>query len=221
MGSSGSAHVAHNRELQLFYKEFLPRSALETVKALLKGSRATRARKHSEALRFAGFNAPQSLVWGKLTRGREYLFSGAVAGTGVDIWLRETLSNQLTHNLLERRSFLRQLGVFVGRLHATGFIHGDLRSSNVLAHRGSHRFEFSLIDNERNAQYRPPPGKLLLKNLMQLNMHLPGELSRCDRLRFFRAWHSQMRDLSPLEAKLIASASYQWAIKRLRAKGKL
>ena len=109
----------------------------------------------------------------------------------------------------------------IGRLHATGFIHGDLRTSNVLAHKGCDHFEFSFIDNERNTQHKPAPGKLLLKNLMQLNMHLPSELSRTDRMRFFESWHSQMRALSPLEAKLIAIKSYQWAMDRLRAKGKL
>ena len=221
VASSGFAHVAHNNELQVFYKEFLPRSPVETIKALVKGSRATRARKHSEALLKAGFNAPLNLAWGQLPGAREYLFTRAVPGAGVSEWITEKLSNQQTDALPERRKFMRELGVFIGRLHATGFIHGDLRTSNVLAHRGIEHFEFSLIDNERNAQYRPAPGKLLLKNLMQLNMHTPAELSRCDRLRFFHSWHSQIRELSPLEAKLIAIESYQWAMRRLHAKGKL
>lgn len=221
VASSGFAHVAHNSELQIFYKEFLPRSPVETIKALIKGSRATRARKQSEALLQAGFNAPLNLAWGQLPRAREYLFTRAVCGEGVSTWIKTTLSNKKASERDERRKFLRELGIFIGRLHATGFIHGDLRTSNVLAHRGIDRFEFSLIDNERNSQHKPVPGKLLLKNLMQLNMHTPGELSRSDRLRFFRSWHSQMRDLSPLEANLIARESYQWAMKRLRAKGKV
>ena len=221
VASSGFAHVAHNEELQVFYKEFLPRSPAEHLKALIKGSRAARARKNSEALRMAGFNAPKNLAWGPLAGTREYLFTGAVKGEGVSNWITGTLVKEAQLSLLERKIFLRQLGMYIGRLHATGFIHGDLRTSNVLAHRGCDHFEFSLIDNERNTQYKPAPGKLLLKNLMQLNMHLPSELSRTDRMRFFGSWHSQMRDLSPLEAKLIAIKSYQWAMDRLRAKGKL
>ena len=43
----------------------------------------------------------------------------------------------------------------------------------------------------------------------------PFEISRSDRLRFFRAWHSQMRDLSDLEAKLLARRSYELAMSRL------
>ncbi|MBE9537825.1 MAG: hypothetical protein IMF06_02020 [Proteobacteria bacterium] len=221
VASSGFAHVAHNSELQVFYKEFLPRSPVEKIKALIKGSRATRARKHSEALLKAGFNAPQNLAWGQLPGAREYLFTRAVAGAGVSTWIKSKLPRQEAVELQERRKFLRELGVFIGRLHGTGFIHGDLRTSNILAHRGIEHFEFSLIDNERNVQYRPPPGKLMLKNLMQLNMHTPAELGRSDRLRFFHSWHSQIRELSPLEAKLIAIESYQWAMRRLHAKGKL
>ena len=221
VNSSAFASVAHNSALQIYYKEFLPRSPVETIKALIKGSRATRGRHNSEALLIAGFNAPKNLAWGKLPGAREYLFTRAVPGEGVSTWIKTILSRQSGNCLQERWKFLRELGIFVGRLHATGFIHGDLRTSNVLAHRGIEHFEFSLIDNERNVQYRPAPGKLLLKNLMQLNMHTPDELSRADRWRFFRAWHSQMRYLSALEAKLIARESYQWAMKRLRAKGKV
>ena len=221
VASSGFANVAHNTEQQVFYKEFLSRSPMESIKALIRGSRGTRARINSEALLMAGFNAPQNLAWGQLPGTREYLFTRAIHGEGVSSWLVTTLSKQSPAALQERRKFLRELGVFVGRLHATGFIHGDLRTSNILAHRGIDRFEFSLIDNERNVQYRPAPGKLLLKNLMQLNMHTPEELTRADRLLFFRAWHSQMRELSPLEAKLIATESFHWAMKRLRAKGKI
>ena len=82
-------------------------------------------------------------------------------------------------------------------------------------------FHFTLIDNERNMQQQPPPGKMLLRNLMQLNMLLPADLSRADRMRFFRAWRRQMRDLSPLEAKILAAQAYQWAMRRLDAKGLL
>ena len=85
----------------------------------------------------------------------------------------------------------------------------------------SQRFRFVLIDNESNLQKVPPPGKLLLKNLMQLNMLLPSDLSRTDRMRFFCAWRRQMRELSPLEAKILAGEAYHWAMRRLYDKGLL
>ena len=221
VASSKMARVACRLEDNIYYKEFFPRSRVEKLKALIKGSRATRARLHSEALLLAGFQAPKSISWGQLPGGKEYLFSHAVPGAGVTSWLHSKLRDRDPESLALRRQLLTELGIFIGRLHATGFIHGDLRPSNVLAMKGSEKFQFSLIDNERNIRRTPAPGKLVLKNLMQLNMLLPADLTRSDRLRFFKAWHSQMRDLSEVEARLLAIQAYQWACMRLRAKGKL
>lgn len=221
VASSSHARVALQRQAQIYYKEFLPRGPLEKLKGLLRGSRATRARNNSDKLLAAGFNAPHNLVAGKLPGGREYLFSSAVPGEGITHWLRDMLSQRDPQSLRLRRQLLRELGTFIGRLHAAGFIHGDLRPSNALALREEGRFHFSLIDNERNTQGLPPPGKGLLKNLMQLNMLQPADLTRSDRWRFFRAWREQMPELSELEARELATEAYLWAMRRLRAKGKV
>ena len=221
VNSSAYARVAFNPQRQLYYKEFLPRSPAESLKALARGSRATRARRNGDALLHAGIDAPVNVAWGKLPGGREYLFMTAAPGQGITQWLRETLLDRTAEQLLLRRQLLRALGTFIGRVHATGFIHGDLRPGNVLANLQGEHFRFSLIDNERNVQKKPPPGKMLLRNLMQLNMLLPTDISRSDRMRFFSAWRRQMRDLSPLEAKILGAEAYQWAMRRLRAKDQL
>jgi hypothetical protein len=219
VGSSTSAKVAHCAEQDLYYKEFLPRGPFEALKGLIRGSRATRARKNDLLLDQAGFNVPVNLAWGSLSKRREYLISQSVQGAGITHWLRETLAERTGDTLALRRQLLTQMGIFVGRLHATGFIHGDLRTSNILASLHDDRFSFALIDNERTVHISPPPGKLLLKNLMQLNMLLPSDLTHTDRWRFFMSWRRQMRDLSNLEARILAKESYQWAFKRLRKKG--
>jgi hypothetical protein len=216
--SSAFARVARNRERGIYYKEFLPRSPLETLKAALRGSRATRARRQGEALLLAGFEAPANLAWGSLPGGREYLFTREARGRDVTSWLQARPGNGTGVSLATRRQLLRQLGVFVGRLHATGFVHGDLRPGNVLADLCQGRFLFTLIDNERTVQRHPPPGRMLLRNLMQLNMLPSAVLSRADRMRFFTGWRRQMRELSPVEAKLLASESYLWAMRRMAAK---
>ena len=221
VNSSSFARVAYHPGSQLYFKLFLPRSPFEQAKAMVRGSRATRARRHNDDLRRAGIDAPQNIAWGRLPRSGEYLFSTAVAGQGVDQWLRRELPAGCRDSLPRRRALMRELGVFVGRLHHSGFVHGDLRTGNVLAEWLGGRFRFALIDNERNSRHDMPPGKLLLKNLMQLNMHTPAELSRSDRWRFFQAWRRQMRELSDVEARLVAIESYQWAMRRLDAKGKL
>ena len=215
--SSAFARVARNRERGVYYKEFLPRSPLETLKTALRGSRATRARRQGEALLLAGFEAPANLAWGSLPGGREYLFTRAARGRDVTSWLQARAGDGGV-TLATRRQLLRQLGVFVGRLHATGFVHGDLRPGNVLADLCQGRFRFTLIDNERTVHRQPPPGRMLLRNLMQLNMLPSTVLSRADRMRFFTGWRRQMRDLSPVEAKLLASESYRWALRRMAAK---
>lgn len=212
--------MATHPELAIFFKEFLNRSPAERLKARVRGSRATRARLNSEALTRAGFAAPANLAWGKLPHGLEYLFTAAASGQGVTDWLRHTLTERTGPQLALRRQLVTELGIFIGRMHATGFTHGDLRTSNVLADLRQGRFRFTLIDNERNRRQVPAAGKLILKNLMQLNMLTATELSRTDRWRFFRNWHWQMRDLSELEARLLAVEAYQWAQRRLAAKGK-
>lgn len=221
VGSSVNARVAVHQQLGVYYKEFLPRGPLESLKSLVKGSRATRARKHNDALRQAGMDAPQNLAWGKLSGGREYLFSSAVRGHGVTWWLCEELDDRHGRALQLRRELLHALGAFVGRMHASGFVHGDLRTSNVLADYRSGSFHFALIDNERNVVKSPAQGRAMMRNLMQLNMLVPADLGSRDRMRFFVEWRQQMDSLSTREARLVGIKAYQWAMDRLRAKGKI
>ena len=64
-------------------------------------------------------------------------------------------------------------------------------------------------------------GLTALRNLMQLNMLVPAELSATERMRFFHSWRQQMRELSTSEAKALAGDAYTWAMRRLYDKGKL
>ena len=215
--SSGFARVASLQAAGLYYKEFLPRSPLERVKALLRGSRAARTRRNNARLLRHGFDAPVDVAWGSLPGGREYLIMRAVPGQPITAWLRGERGAGRREPVTTRRLLLRSLGAFIGRLHAAGFIHGDLRPGNVFAAVEDGSFHFALIDNERTVRRLPPPGRALLRNLMQLNMLAPAELSPTDRMRFFCAWRSQMAELSPLEAKILGAEAYRWAMRRLGA----
>jgi hypothetical protein len=77
------------------------------------------------------------------------------------------------------------------------------------------RFRFTLIDNEHNIRKSPPPGKMLLRNLIQLNILPAAELSRTDRMRFFRAWRRQMRDVLHVEGKVLAAEAYKGAMREM------
>lgn len=208
-----------NPARQIYYKEYRARSAAEALKAAVRGSRATRARRNGEALLLAGIDAPPVISWGTHPDGREYLFMEVSPGAGINHWLQQVFSAREGDSLRQRRQLLHELGTFIGRVHATGFVHGDLRPGNVLAVQTQDGFRFTLIDNERNTRKTPTPGKMLLRNLMQLNMLPRKDLSRTDRMRFLQAWRRQMRDLSPVEAKILASEAYRWALQRMRARG--
>ena len=76
-------------------------------------------------------------------------------------------------------------------------------------------FQFALLDNERNRRKSPPPGRMLLRNLMQLNMLPANVLCRTDRMRFFRAWRSHLLEYSTPELKLLAAEAYRWSVRRM------
>jgi hypothetical protein len=219
--TSSACLVASNRSLQIYYKEFPLPSPIDRLVALFRGSRAARWRKHSDALKYAGIEAPESLAWGKLPNGSEYLFTRTAAGQDVTTWLRKTLTERAGAALTSRRLLLESLGIFIGRLHVTGFLPGDLEASDVLAEMLDDRFQFTLINNEHSIKKLPPPGRMLLKNLMELNLLPPSVLSKTDRMRFFVAWRRQMRDLSPIEAKVLAAEAYHWAMQLMDERGQL
>ncbi len=218
---SSSARVAVHSAAQVYYKEFTTRSPMAQVKALLFGSRATRLRKHGNALLYAGIEAPASLAWGKLPGGREYLFTRAAAGQDIASWLQEALAERSGETLALRRKLLEDLGVFIGRLHATGFVAGDLQATDVLADLRENRFQFTLINNENTIKMLPPSGRKLLMNLVQLNLLPPQTISRTDRMRFFAGWRRQMRELSSIEAKVLAAEAFHEAMRQMYESGKL
>lgn len=210
-----STHVAVNRALEVYYKEYLTRSPAAKLRAQVRGSRASRARQNAEALLLMGIDAPHNVLWGQLPDGGEYLFTVAAPGAGIDRWLCDTLTGTDPEQLRRRRQLLHALGTFIGRVHATGFVHGHLRPENVVASQGADQFRFTLLNNERVIRRIPTPGKLLLRDLMQLGMLPLAAVGRTDRMRFFRAWRRQMRDLSPVEGKVLAREVYRRALRHL------
>lgn len=218
---SNVQRVAFNPELEIYYKEFPVSSPLQRIKALLFGSRATRTRRHNDALLYTGIEAPASLAWGRLQGGKEYVFTRETAGRDVAFWLQITLAHRRGEALALRRRLLEDLGVFIGRVHATGFIPGDLLARDVQARLCEGRFQFALLNNEHTIRRQPPPGRKLVANLVQLNLLPPADLSRTDRMRFFVAWRRQLRELSDIETKVIAAEAYHEAIRQMYETGKL
>lgn len=211
MSSSSYSRVAVNTAAALYYKEFQTRSPWQSCRALVSGGRARRTQRNCAALLQAGFEAPIEVGTGSLPGGGEYRFTRALSGTPLNHWLLDAELTPAPEPRPHRHQLLAALGTFVGRLHNTGFIAGELEAGNILVAMPGERPGFALIDNEGNRHCSPAPGKQLLHNLVQLNRSLPSQLSRCDRYRVLQAWHRQMPELSPLEARILARAICQHA----------
>ncbi|MEM1154374.1 MAG: hypothetical protein AAGI44_09540 [Pseudomonadota bacterium] len=214
--NSSPAIVAHNAQQRLFYKEFAPRRPVERLTALVYGSPVERLCRQNRLFSRAGINVPETLTWGTLPNGNEYLFTREAAGHSLHCWLCERLVEADQHTAMLRRRLLDALGVFTGRLHASGFLPGDMSVSEIYAEKIEDRFRFTLLNNGKAVKRMPPPGRLLLENLIEINMLPPNAVSHSDRMRVFASWKRQMRELSPIETKLLASAAYQGAMLRMQ-----
>jgi Ser/Thr protein kinase RdoA (MazF antagonist) len=88
-----------------------------------------------------------------------------------------------------------ELGRVVGRMHARGIVHGDLRWGNVLVVGSLENPRFVFLDNERTVQHRRASRRQILKNLVQLNLVPDNWLSRTERMRFWRAYRAEHQGL--------------------------
>ena len=171
-----------------YYKEFLSRSPFEKIKALFRGSRCQRAVIRGEILRQKGFHSPAVYCWGK--KGHRYfMVTEGLNAVSLSTYMKKDWIPPLSgEELLAKRDLIEKLGEEVGNLHKAGICHGDLRLSNVLVDETGQGIVFYFIDNERNLLFKKIPRKLIVKNLVQINMIVIPGVSRQDRLRFFDAY---------------------------------
>lgn len=87
-----------------------------------------------------------------------------------------------------RRTLARALGSLLARLHAAGIYHNDLKDVNILVQGPEHAPRLVLLDLERVAIGRPPPGRRRRKNLVQLERTLGRSVGRAVRLRVLDAY---------------------------------
>jgi hypothetical protein len=140
------------------------------------GWRARRAFRMGEALQAAGFGAPPVL----LVAARE--------GAGLLV-MRHVGGEELAAALSRlsrgpKRALLRLLGDGVGRLHAAGFVHGDLVPPNVRVVDG----RLVLLDNDRTRRSRLLVRLGGRRNLVQLGRFVVAGVTATDRLRVLAAY---------------------------------
>jgi tRNA A-37 threonylcarbamoyl transferase component Bud32 len=187
-------------------KEYLGKGFFDDMKTLVRGSRAKKAWERGRDLSVKGFDTPRGIAFGEcvsfLLPSRSFLVAEFLQDSpGVYTLLKEEFGVPLSRERVRiKRSLFRELGRFVGRLHAEGIVHGDLRLDNIIVHRWrSDSPGFFLIDNERNRHFSGViPDRLRLKNLVQVNMLLLVQVTFSDRLRFFKAYLEENPGLGPV-----------------------
>jgi len=180
-------------ERLIYFKQYLFRSNWDFIKHLVRPSRAKRAFKASLILEKNGFETPVIIAVGERKTGfldrENFLVTLEVEGAKQIYQFIPNKTDDLTKEQLRvKRMLLRAFGQTVGRMHAAGIFHGDLRLGNVLVKRGKNGWHFFFIDNERTRKFRRLPARLRLKNLVQVNMLNSDGVNKTDRMRFFKSY---------------------------------
>jgi len=185
----------------LYLKIYYRWDSFGSVKDLLRDSKALRALKQGLALRERGFQTPLVVAAGEERQlgllQRAFLLSVPVAGLPLNQFLSARLARRLSGEALRRkRRHIDRLAREIRRMHALGFVHGDLVPSNIFLRGDDEEVEFCYMDNDRTRRYPPWLAQRLWKrNLIQLNRFVLAGISLQDRLRFLRAYlaHAQLR----------------------------
>lgn len=176
----------------LYLKRHLCRSVMDSMKHLFRPSRARRAFNASFVLRQNGIDTPAAVGLferrcGPFCTDNSLLTEEVKGGLSMVEVLNDLRRDKSPGALIRRRALIRAFAETVGRMHARGICHGDLRLGNVLVVQEGHKLRFFFIDNERTKQFHRLPSRLRLKNLVQVNLFIHG-ITDTDRLRFFRAY---------------------------------
>ena len=105
----------------------------------------------------------------------------------LSLHLSNNCQNLTKKVIRNKRELIKAFGKTIGKMHALGIFHGDLRLGNILIRRIESGLQFFFLDNERTRKFSRLRGVLRLKNLVQVNMFRKG-ISNTDRLRFFKAY---------------------------------
>ena len=217
--SSANSIVARQLEPKpVYFKEFLSRTPFEGIKSFLRGSRCHRAIIKGDMLKQRGFYSPVVYCWGK--RGnRHFMISEGIDALGLGDHINKSWQQPLSGaEILTKRRLLNEFGQEIGELHRNGICHGDLRVNNILVQESEDDIIFYFLDNERNAFFNKIPKRLIVKNLVQLNMMQSPYVSRQDRLRFFQAYCQAYGGVDPTERLALLRRVQQTTAERLAKK---
>jgi len=212
--SSDSARVHkftasfNGMEKWIYFKRYVCRSTWDFIKHLVRPSRAKRSFKATLMLEKNGFEAPVVVAIGECKSSfldRENFLATIEVEDAKQIYqfMPESADDLTKEQLRDKRELMRAFGQTVGRMHARGIFHGDLKVVNVLARQEKKGWVFSFIDNERTKKFYRLPAWLRLKNLVQLNMYRTNALTDTDRMRFFKSYLQENTVIARKKSKWI------------------
>ena len=193
--------VAFKGRIRDFYfKQYLCRSVTDFLKHIFRPSRARRSLNASEILYHNDLHTPEVIAVGDKKLGPFPINNFMITR---EIKNARTLYEYIKmdwQSLGNRRLFFSKLGTEIGKMHAAGISHGDLRPGNILVTFEDNDYTFYFLDNERTRKFRHIPDRLRFKNLVQINMFHRQMLNLTDRMRFYKNYLKQNPDLkSPKE----------------------
>lgn len=217
--SSRFAVVHRGREC--YFKRYVVRGWRDFFKHLVRPSRARRALRGGGALERAGFHAPRPACLveervGGAVRASALVTEEVSHAPDLRAWLNRPVLGVAT-DLRRKRALLRAFAREVGRLHAAGFHHADMRIGNVLCRMKGSDWEFYWLDNEGIRRWRRLPRRLQIHNLMQVNMERAG-VTLADRMRFWQEYKAAA-GVSPMWSEDTLQAVIRWTRERWRERG--
>ena len=205
----------------VYIKHYMHRSWLDFIKHLFRKGRAQRAFNASLMLQDNSFNVPDIIALGRFGFGRAVIKSFLITrelknAKAIHICLQENWKCPNGSTPPDKVDFISALGKTIGRMHRSGVFHGDLRLGNVFAEKENGKWKFFFLDNERTRKFKSISQKLIIKNLVQLNMHR-SDITDLDRDTFFKAYLSE-NPLDDNRKGQIISKVFELTDKRLKAK---
>ncbi len=222
----GIISVDVNNNIEVFLKEYHYRSFLDKIKHLIRKNRAYRSIIATESLKAHGFCAPRSIAYGWeknsfLINRRHFTVTESIVDSKNIYGIFEEFSKSSLIDTKIKRKFIRDFGREIGKLHATGFSHGDLRGGNILVQENNGDWIFHYIDNERTQRFKRLPMKLRIKNLVQINMLFSHAISKTDRLRFFKEYMKENQSINPKETIIIVQNITKKRLMKLLNQGRI
>ena len=202
-----------------YFKTFLMRDGFDSLKHLVRSSRARRTWEGNATAAQHGLGVPRTVALIEL-REHGHTIGSAIITEEIQgaTPLRELLAvkdGQQAIDNTERRTLAVQLGKEVARWHSKQVVHGDMRHGNILCRKAGEHWSFLFVDNERTQTTINPHERA--RNLVQLNMMLLDAIPLRDRLAFWRSYRQSLPEsfntIRQLRSEVITWTRKRWAKK--------